>query len=84
MFCPCLFGVLVLFGALSINGQCHYLVLYTFGPSSVWCYICPDILVCLLVFYKYLQSYLVLLQSLANYIIVSVTFSFGVIAISPI
>ena len=28
MFCPCLFGVLSLFGVLLINGQCHYLVFY--------------------------------------------------------
>ena len=28
-FCPCLCGVLFLFGVLLINGQCHYLVFYT-------------------------------------------------------
>ena len=30
MFCPCLFGVLFLFGVLLINGQHHYLVF------SIW------------------------------------------------
>ena len=56
-FCPCLFGVLFLFGVLLINGQCHYLVFYIWAhiraQAGLVLHICLYILICFLVFYEH-------------------------------
>ena len=48
MFCPCLFGVLLLFGVVLINGQHHYFMFHIWPHIWVGAFfvlhIIPDIL----------------------------------------